>query len=97
MKELRLAPDAVQDLARLRAFLGEKSSAAAERAAARILQVATLLVEQPELGRPVEDEELPGLREILAPFGGGAYVLRYRIDADAVVIARVWHSREERE
>jgi plasmid stabilization system protein ParE len=97
VKELRLAPDAVQDLVRLRALLGEKSSTAAERAAARILQVASLLVEQPELGRPVEDDELPGLREILAPFGGGAYVLRYRIDADAVVIARVWHSREERE
>jgi plasmid stabilization system protein ParE len=97
MKALRFAPDAVQDLVRLRAVLGVKSSAAAERAASRILQVAALLVEQPELGRPVEDEDLPGLREILAPFGGGAYLLRYRIDAEAVVIARVWHSREERE
>ena len=28
---------------------------------------------------------------------GGAYVLRYRIDEDAVVVARVWHSREARE
>jgi plasmid stabilization system protein ParE len=33
----------------------------------------------------------------MAPFGSGAYVLCYRIDPDAIVIARVWHSREERE
>jgi plasmid stabilization system protein ParE len=33
---------------------------------------------------------------VVAPFGRGAYVLRYRIDDDAVVVLRVWHSREER-
>lgn len=40
---------------------------------------------QPELGRVVEGEDF---RDLTAPFGGGAYVLRYRIDEDAVVVAR---------
>jgi plasmid stabilization system protein ParE len=97
MKELRFAPEAVHDLTRLRAFLEEKNPAAAKRAAARILQVAAVLVAHPELGRAVDDADVPDLREVLAPFGSGAYVLRYRIDDETVVVARVWHSREQRE
>ncbi len=94
MKVLRWAPDALRDLARLRDFLGSKNPVAAERAAGRIQQAAATLRERPELGRLVEDEDW---RELLAPAGRSAYVLRYRIDEDAVVIARVWHSREDRE
>jgi plasmid stabilization system protein ParE len=93
VKTLRWAPDAVRDLARLRDFLGSKNAAAAARAAERILQAAATLRERPELGRVVEDEDW---REFLVPAGRIAYVLRYRIDEDAVVIARVWHSREDR-
>jgi plasmid stabilization system protein ParE len=90
---LRWAPDAVRDLARLRRFLGDKSPSAAERAALRIREAAGALREQPELGRIVENEEF---RDLVTPFGGGAYVLRYRIDEDAVIVVRVWHTREER-
>ena len=32
-------------------------------------------------------------RDLVVPFGAGAYALRYRIDHDAVVVIRVWHSR----
>jgi plasmid stabilization system protein ParE len=37
-------------------------------------------------------------RELIVPFGSGAYVLRYRLDTatDTVIIIRVWHSRELR-
>lgn len=38
-----------------------------------------------------------GRREIFLAFGAGAYVLRYRIDGDTVVIIRAWHSREKRD
>lgn len=93
MKSLRWLPGAVEDLARLRAFVGEKNPGAAKRAARRIQEAAAVLREQPELGRLVEGEDF---RDLVAPFGAGAYVLRYRIDDDAVVVARVWHSREER-
>lgn len=93
MMALRWAPEAVQDLARLREFLGDENAAAAWRAALRIRETAAALRRQPELGRAVEDEVF---RDLVAPFGGGAYVLRYRLDEDAVVVVRVWHSREER-
>jgi toxin ParE1/3/4 len=92
--ELRWAPEAVRDLARLRALLDDRNPAAAKRAARRIREAAAALREQPELGRIVVGEEF---RDLLAPFGGGAYVLRYRLDPDAVVVVRVWHGREERE
>ncbi len=52
-----------------------------------------MLRENPELGHVVEDEDW---RELVTPAGRTAYVLRYRIDEDAVVIARVWHGREDR-
>jgi plasmid stabilization system protein ParE len=93
MIALRWAPAAVQDLARLREFLGNENPGAAARAAVRIREAASVLREQPALGRIVEGEEF---RDLFAPFGGGAYILRYRIDEDAVIVVRVWHSREKR-
>jgi len=94
MMALRWAPAAVEDLVRLREFLGNKNPGAAARAALRLREAAAVLRDRPELGRPVEDEEF---RDLVAPFGGGAYVLRYRIDEDAVVVVRVWHNKEERD
>lgn len=93
MKPLRWLPETVEDLARLREFIGHKSPLAAQKAARRILDAAAVLRGQPELGHVVEGEDF---RDLVAAFGAGAYVLRYRIDADAIVIARVWHSREVR-
>jgi plasmid stabilization system protein ParE len=94
MRALRWAPEAVQDLVRLREFIGRKNPGAAARAALRIRKAAAVLRDRPELGRAIDDEEF---RDLVAPFGGGAYVLRYRIDEDAVVVVRVWHSKEERD
>jgi hypothetical protein len=34
------------------------------------------------------------LRELIVPFGKGAYLIAYRIFADRIVIARIRHSRE---
>jgi plasmid stabilization system protein ParE len=83
-------------LERLHKFLHEKSPDAAARAAQAILDGSNLLKDNPELGRLMPDETRR--RELFVSFGVGAYVLRYRIDAgSAVVIIRVWHSRENRE
>lgn len=35
-------------------------------------------------------------RELYLPFAGGAYILRYRLEGDSVIIIRVWHGREQR-
>ena len=87
-------PEAPVDLEHLYEFLVDKDSAAAERAIRAIEGGADSLVEFPELGRPMGDDT--GRRELFIPFGASAYVLRYRIHHDVVLIIRVWHSREER-
>lgn len=94
-RTLRWTVQAVQDLARLRAFLQPHQPAAAQRAAARIKEAAAMLLEHPALGRPVED--LPEFRDLFIPFGKAGYVLRYRLEGQTVVVVRVWHGREERE
>ena len=87
-------PEALEDVERLFAFLLEKDAAAAERAVGVISSSAGNLPDLPEIGRPMDDDT--GRRELVVPFGAGAYVLRYRIHDETVVIIRVWHSREAR-
>jgi plasmid stabilization system protein ParE len=90
---LRWLPEALEDVERLHSFLAEISPGAARRAAAAILAGADHLAEHPRIGRPLGD----GRREWFAPFGVGAYVLRYRLDENGnPVVVRVWHSREQR-
>lgn len=88
-------PDALHDVDRLFGFLIEKDASAAERAVRTIRSGADSLQDLPQIGRPMDDET--GRRELVVPFGAGAYVLRYRIHREEVVIIRVWHSREWRE
>ncbi len=83
------------DLARLLAFLHTRNPEAALRAAREIDAAARVLATLPEAGRPMGDGS--GQRELLIPFAGSAYILRYRIDAaDDAVVIRAWHGRESR-
>lgn len=91
---VRWLPEAWQDIQRLYDFLVNQDSGAAGRAMDALLDGADRLAELPEIGRPMGDDT--ERRELYLPFGAGAYVLRYRIDHDNVVIIRVWHSREHR-
>lgn len=52
-----------------------------------------MLLDFPRLGAPSQVE---GAREMLVPFGSGAYLMRYAIvdERDELVILRIWHSRE---
>ena len=88
-----LAP-ALDDIRRLYEFLLENDPRAAGRAARAIRVGASRLVDAPEIGRPLADGT--DRRELLIPFSAGAYVLRYRIHDETVVVIRVWHSREVR-
>lgn len=88
-------PEAQDDLERLHDYLLEKAPAAAERAIMTVLAGADELFELPEIGYPLGDGTRR--RELVVPFGAGAYILRYRAHRDTVVIIRVWHSREARE
>jgi len=84
------------DLERLYDFLLDKDPVAAKRAIQVIREGAKQLLRFPDIGRRMDDDT--DRRELIVPFGVGAYVLRYRRhDDEAVVVLRVWHSREVRD
>jgi toxin ParE1/3/4 len=86
-------PEAKADIQRLFDFLVEVNPAAAGRAVRLIRAGADRLRDHPRLGRPMGD----GLRrELYLPFAGGAYILRYRLEGDSIIIIRVWHGCEQR-
>ena len=85
-------PDALDDIARLYDFLAPASPSAARRAALVILEAADKIADNPGIGTPrAEFKEWP------AKFGRRAYILRYFVmPTGAILITRVWHSRELR-
>jgi plasmid stabilization system protein ParE len=93
MPQVIFAPAAIRDLQRLHDFLRPKSADAAKRAGEAIRQGVEILGAHPRLGRMVDD--LPELyREWLIDFGDSGYVLRYRINHDAVMILVIRHQKE---
>ncbi len=87
-------PAAQDDVRRLYDFLIEKDPRAAERAARAVRLGADRLDRNPRAGRRMDDDT--ERRELFVPFGIGAYVIRYRIHDDTLIVIRVWHSREQR-
>ena len=87
-------PEALEDVARLDAFLRQHSAESARRSAETILEAARDLKNFPERGRPSDLAD--GFRDLVVPFGRSAYVLRYRLHGSLVVVVRVWHGRENR-
>jgi len=47
----------------------------------------------PGIGKRLEGRDD---RELFVPFGQRGYVIRYQLDADDIVILRIWHSLEDR-
>ncbi|WP_426024970.1 type II toxin-antitoxin system RelE/ParE family toxin [Brevundimonas sp. TSRC1-1] len=89
--KLRFSEQAVRDRRRLAAFLADRNLRAALRAFQAITQSVSLLLRTPFTGREKEDH-----RELYIRFGDSGYVVQYRVDADAVVVARIFHAREDR-
>jgi plasmid stabilization system protein ParE len=95
MPRVIFAPAAVRDLQRLRDFLSPKSPEVARRAGEAIRQGVLALGAHPRMGRLLDD--LPEhFREWLIDFGESGYVVRYRVDADAVTILIIRHQKEAR-
>ena len=89
---IRLAVAAVEDRKRLAEFLVAVDPGAAERAVDAIGRALERLSDFPEMGHAAAEGLELGIR-----FGNSGYVVQYRIDADAVVIARIFHMRENRD
>ena len=93
MPRLIWSPPALQDVARLHAFLKSKNREAASRAVSAIRDSVKILAAHPEIGRPVDDME-PEFRDWLIEFGDGGYVARYHYDGRDVVVLTVRHTKE---
>ncbi len=93
MPRLKWTPEALRDIARLHAFLTDKSGDAARRAIGAIREGVRVLERHPEAGRPMA-EMAPEFREWLIEFGAGGYVALYRYDGTEIVVLAVRHVRE---
>lgn len=97
MPRVIVTEGAAQGLSRCRRFLAAKAPAAARRAGQSIARHFLLLETAPDIGRPVETmDELPGLRELVIPFGDSGYVALYRHDPmnDTLYILAFRHQKE---
>ncbi len=93
MAKIVLTRRAYADLARLRKFLAENSTAAADKAASEIWRGLHQLSEFP---RSAPEHEQTGLRELPVRFGHYGYVIRYGVDGEKVVVLRIFHALENR-
>jgi plasmid stabilization system protein ParE len=91
-RPIRFEREAQRDLDRLADFLDAASPSAAVRTAHEISSSIRALRQFPERGARVTDR----IRQLVILFGDSGYVAQYRIDPDAIVIARVFHMREDR-
>jgi toxin ParE1/3/4 len=81
------SPEAIDDLAALRAYIEQEDRAAAQRVAIHIVQnVETLLPANPDLGRP---GRVPGTRELVIP--RTPFIVPYRVQHGTIQILRVFH------
>lgn len=95
MPRLIWSQPALRDVQRLYRFLAVKNMDAAKRAIKAVRQGVKVLGHQPGIGRPIED--MPDeFRDWVIDFGESGYVVRYRLDADAVTLLAVRHQKEVR-
>ena len=81
------SPEAIDDLASLRAYIEQDDPAAAEQIALHIIHnVETLLPRNPEMGRP---GRIPGTRELVIP--RTPFIVPYRLRGKTIQVLRVFH------
>ena len=80
------------DIDRLYVWLFDKSPDAALRMIVALEEHLVSLTGLSERGRLIDD----GIRELIVPFGGSSYVIRYEVSPESIFIARIWHGLEDR-
>lgn len=92
MRRVELRPAARRDMLRFERSLQRHSPRAALRMFDLISGRILKLGEHPLTGVERDNE----VRELYVKFGKSAYVVRYRVTDEAVVIIRIWHGRQNR-
>jgi toxin ParE1/3/4 len=81
------SPQAIADLAALRAYIEQDNPEAAQRIALHIIHnVEHLLPNSPEMGRP---GRVPGTRELVIP--RTPFIVPYRLVGNTIQILRIFH------
>ena len=89
---IRWTSKALDDLARLHAFLESVDPWAAARTVQRLTAGVRVLGENPKLGVSVSGFEPREVRRLIV----GNYEVRYELTEGGAVILRLWHTREDR-
>jgi toxin ParE1/3/4 len=85
---VRWSPEAIEDLASLRAYIAEHNPGAAKRTVLLILRgVDQLLSSHPEIGRP---GRVPGTRELVIE--RTPYIVPYRVRDNRIQVLRAYHT-----
>lgn len=92
MRELQWSRRALADLQRLYDFLERDSRVAAARTVQSLARAPERLQENPRLGEQLFQFVPREVRRILV----GGYEIRYQVQAEAIVVLRLWHTRENR-
>jgi plasmid stabilization system protein ParE len=88
---LRFAPEAIEDLVRLREFVEEKNPTAARRIAKDLLPGMEKLKIFPEIGLKVERAFEPQrIRDLYID----NFTVRYLIGDGEIVVLRLWHEKD---
>lgn len=93
MSRVIWSPSALDDVQRVYRFLASKNLLAAKEAIKAIRQSVTILVQHPEVGRPIAEME-PEYREWPIAFGSSGYIILYRFDGQTAIILALRHQRE---
>jgi plasmid stabilization system protein ParE len=92
---IRLTDEADHDLEELHHVLVVRNPQAAARAVEAVHAALGMLKRFPYACRKNETVNEPSLRELLVPFGGGGYVVLFRIALETVTMIAVRHQRED--
>ena len=83
--------ESIEDLIRLRAFIEEKDSVAAERVANSLLSGIEKLKVFPRMGLPVSSAPDP---EVIRDLYVERYTVRYLSSPNELMVLRIWHNKE---
>ncbi|MEO6967260.1 MAG: type II toxin-antitoxin system RelE/ParE family toxin [Rhodanobacteraceae bacterium] len=84
---------AIEDLVRLRAFIAEHDSAAANRIGTELITRIEALRDFPQMGNAVEAAPDP---EAVRDMVFGNYIVRYVVSPRTIAVLRLWHHFENR-